>query len=119
MVMISLIKKISRFFIFLLWLFIANFSVPVYASVSKGIVIYNQAGCRGRYIVETSLGYAILEWFGGNDPSEGDVLIGEIHSFGFKNLYNITRRSKTRVWIEDYMIGKSRLEEKFFAKFCQ
>ena len=99
-------------------LLIAGASMPAHADAIEGTVVYNKSGCRSRYVVETTLGYAILEWYGGYDPSEGDVLAGEINSYGFKDLYNITKKQSAQVWIEDYLLSKSRLQEKFFKKFC-
>jgi hypothetical protein len=95
-----------------------TYPAPAIADTVKATVVYNKRGCRDRYVVETSGGYAILEWYGGNDPSEGDVLVGDIHSFGFKDLYNLTQNSRTRVWIDDYMLSKYSLQSKFFEKFC-
>ena len=89
------------------------------ASAKKGVVVYNKSGCKSRYVVETNMGYAILEWYGGNDPTEGDVIVGEIDSYGFKDLYNVTQGASMRVYIEDYMLGRSSLTTKFFKKFCR
>jgi hypothetical protein len=92
--------------------------LPAQASSKKGVVVYNKSGCKSRYVVETNMGYAILEWYGGNNPREGDVIVGDIDSYGFKNLYNVTRDVSLRVYVEDYMLGKHSLTAKFFEKFC-
>lgn len=110
--------KSSTTALFLGLLSLISFGEPVYAESKKGVVVYNKGGCKSRYVVETNLGYTILEWYGGNDPSEGDVLVGDIDSYGFKDLYNTTKDVSTRVYVEDYMLSKSRLTEKFFEKFC-
>ena len=89
------------------------------ASAKKGVVVYNKSGCKSRYVVETNMGYAILEWYGGNNPTEGDVIAGDIDSYGFKDLYNVTQDASMRVYVEDYMLGKSSLTTKFFEKFCR
>lgn len=52
---------------------------------AKGVVVLYKAGC-SYYIVETNLGFAILEWYGGSDPSEGDVLVGDYESYGMKTI---------------------------------
>ena len=95
------------------------FSVSADAAAAKGVVVYNKSGCNSRYVVKTNMGYAILEWYGGNDPSEGDTIVGDIDSYGFKDLYNVTQDAAMKVYVEDYMLGKSSLTEKFFEKFCQ
>lgn len=52
----------------------------VYAA--KGVVVYKNGGC-DYFIVETNRGYSLLEWYGGNDPNRGDVLVGNYESYGF------------------------------------
>ena len=79
---------------------------------ATGIVVHNQSGCSSRYVVETSRGHAILEWFGGNDPMEGNKVAGDFESYGMKTIYNVTNNSEARVWVEDYMLSKSSLIEK-------
>jgi hypothetical protein len=91
----------------------------VQASAKKGVVVYNKSGCKSRYVVQTNMGYAILEWYGGNNPTAGDVIVGDIDSYGFKDLYNVTQDASMRVYVEDYMLGKSSLTTKFFEKFCR
>ncbi len=85
---------------------------------ATGIVVYNKSGCRSRFVVETNMGYAILEWYGGNDPIEGSQLVGDYESYGFKDIFNTTADSELRVYVEDYMLSKSSLQDKFFNKFC-
>lgn len=85
---------------------------------ATGIVVYNKSGCRSRFVVETNMGYAILEWYGGNDPLEGSQLVGDYESYGFKDIFNTTADSELRVYVEDYMLSKSSLQDKFFNKFC-
>ena len=42
---------------------------------ARGVVVYKKSCC-DYYIVESDSGYALLEWYGGNDPDEGDELAG-------------------------------------------
>lgn len=72
---------------------------PVVANAAKGVVVLYKSGC-SYYIVETNLGYAILEWYGGNDPSEGDVLVGDYETYGMKDIYNLTADAETKVWVK-------------------
>jgi len=55
---------------------LAAILIPSNASAAKGVVVYYKSGC-DYYIVETNMGYVLLEWYGGNDPSEGDTLVGD------------------------------------------
>jgi|TARA_B100000315_G_C14130314_1_gene386590 hypothetical protein len=87
------------------------------AASAEGIVVLNDSGCRSRYVVETSSGYAILEWFGGNDPSEGSRIVGDFESYGMPNIYNKTANSEGKVWVEDYWLSRSRVMDKM-QEFC-
>jgi hypothetical protein len=88
---------------------------PTLAFAAKGVVVANPSGC-DYFIVDANRGYALLEWYGGSDPSEGDVLTGDFESYGFKDIYNINRDAETRVWVEDYMLGQSSVVEKYHEK---
>lgn len=88
--------------------------VPV-ANAAKGVVAYYKSGC-SYFIVETNMGYVLLEWYGGNDPSEGDVLVGNYESYGMKDIFNVSADSETKVWVEDYYLSKDRVIEKYFDK---
>lgn len=85
------------------------------ARASKGSVVYYKSGC-DYYIVETPAGYSLLEWYGGNDPSVGDVLVGSFESYGMKEIHNLTADSETSVWVEDFWLSKDRVIEKYFDK---
>lgn len=78
----------------------------------EAVVVFNKSGCRSRFVAESNLGYVYLEWYGGADPMEGEVLIGELHSYGMKEAYSLNTRRKTQVWVDDYMLSRSRVQEK-------
>lgn len=96
-------------------LFFAAILLPTLANAAKGVVVYNKIGC-DYYIVETNKGFALLEWFGGNDPNEGDTLVGDFERYGSKDIYNITADRKTRVWVEEFWLSKEEVIEKYFQK---
>jgi hypothetical protein len=52
---------------------------PAYAA-STGAVVKRISGC-DYFMVNTSGGYAILEWYGGHDPDSGDLLIGKFDTY--------------------------------------
>lgn len=85
------------------------------AFAARGVVVYKRLGC-SYYIVETHLGYAILEWFGGNDPSQGDVIVGDFETFGMKDIYNETMGSESKAWIDNFWLSKDRATEIYFDK---
>ncbi|HXF49068.1 MAG TPA: hypothetical protein VNL73_06550 [Verrucomicrobiae bacterium] len=80
---------------------------------SKGEVVYKSSSC-DYFIVETPSGFALLEWYGGNDPYKGDIIVGDFEEFGFQDIYNITADSELRVWVEDYWLSKEDAVEKYF-----
>lgn len=80
---------------------------------AKGVVTHKPSNC-DYCIVETKKGYAILEWYGGNDPDKGDVIVGDFESYGMKNIYNATSEAELRVWVEDFWLDKEDALEKLF-----
>lgn len=80
------------------------------AAAAKGVVVAYPPGC-DYYVVESNTGYALLEWYGGSDPNEGDTLVGDFESYGFKTLYNLTADNETRVWVEDYFLSQGSVVE--------
>jgi serine/threonine protein kinase len=90
-------------------------TTPTYSARNTGIVAYTTYSC-DYYIVQTTLGYSLLEWFGGRTPSKGDKIYGELNRFGFKDLVIGSSKVKTRAWIEDYMLTDKSVVEKFLKK---
>ena len=86
-----------------------------FALAAKGMVVFKKSRC-DYFIVQTIMGYAILEWYGGNDPDEGDVIVGNFESYGMINIYNLTADSELTVWVEDYWLSKSRAIEEYYDK---
>ena len=89
--------------------------VPYIAVAAKGAVVYKKSGC-AYYIVETAAGYALLEWFGGNDPDEEDIIDGDYESYGMKTVRNVTANSDTQVWVDDFWLSRTSVLEKYRRK---
>lgn len=85
------------------------------ASYQYGEVITHPYSC-DYYVVEYPSGYAVLEWYGGNDPDEGDIIYGKFNSYGFKNLYNLTMKRKTRAYVEDYWLSQDKANSLLIEK---
>jgi hypothetical protein len=79
----KMMRRMIKLIVLVVALFISNA-----ASAAKGVVVYYKSGC-DYYLVETSLRYALLEWYGGNDPNEGDILVGDFERYGMKEIYNL------------------------------
>lgn len=91
-------------------------AIAMSSSVTGIVVLEATPGC-DHFIVETNGGYSLLEWYGGVVSIwEGDKVFGEIHSYGFKDIY-IDGRGEMRVWVEDYwMTDRDAL--KYFYSNC-
>ena len=87
------------------------------AFAARGTVVSYPSGC-DYFIVETSSGYALLEWFGGNDPSEGDVVVGDYESYGIKDIFNVSRDTEIRVWVEEYWLSKDNVFREY-RNYCR
>ncbi|MGQ0742682.1 MAG: hypothetical protein ACT4OG_10430 [Alphaproteobacteria bacterium] len=101
-------------------LFLATIIIMVSVGATDaadGVVAYNKSGCGGYFIVETNLGYALLEWYGGTDPAEGTRVVGDFESYGFRDIYLLPGGQKTRVWVNDYWLSRTRVIEKI-ADHC-
>lgn len=85
------------------------------AFAAKGEVVYKKSGC-SYFIVEAILGYAILEWYGGNDPDKGDIIVGNFESYGLKTVYNMTADAESKVYVDNYWLSKDRAIERYFDK---
>ena len=77
----------------------------------KGTVRKTISGC-DYFLVETVHGFDVLEWYGGHDPDEDDVLVGEYETYGFHDVVVTNRSTKMRVYTEDYQLSKSSALEK-------
>jgi hypothetical protein len=86
------------------------------ALADKAVVVLYLAGCRSYFIAEGPRGYYLLEWYGGYDPSKGDIIIGDIGSYGFKNVYYPKQDREGRVYVDDYMLSQDRVIEKYRDK---
>jgi hypothetical protein len=81
----------------------------------KGVVVYDK-GCRSYFIVQTAMGYALLQWYGGKLPSNGDEFVGDFEMYGMKDIYNLSSSGSTKVWVDEFWLSKSRVLEKLADK---
>jgi len=86
--------------------FISNF---VYADV--GVVVKRFGSC-DYYIVDGPKGLYVLEWYGGHDPIEGEKVVGNIGSYGMKDVVFPSSNTRGRVWVEDFLESASSALEK-------
>jgi hypothetical protein len=87
---------------------------PLKTSVS---VTLKPAQCRGYFLADgDSNGVYLLQWYGGFAPEVGDPILGDLASYGFKDVYYPQSRSKGQVYVDDYMLSRSRAIEKLAEK---
>lgn len=97
----------------IVWIGLAGYSS---AHAAAGVVAYNASGC-DYFIVESASGdYALLEWYGGHDPSSGDQIVGDFESYGFTSIVNATAGASTRVWVEDYWLSRANVVRLYTQK---
>ncbi len=78
----------------------------------KAKVVGYPSGC-DYFIADGPRGLYLLEWYGGYDPSEGDLIVGEIGSYGMKTVYYPKRDREGRVWVEDFLLSESSAIEQY------
>ncbi|MDB9857974.1 hypothetical protein OAC63_06295 [Amylibacter sp.] len=89
---------------------------PIKAEV-WGKVIVDHYECDGdgssdRIIVATNSGYTLAEVYGGySDTYKDDLIYGDLNSYGFTDFLNENGDDAGRLYIEDYMAGKSTARE--------
>lgn len=93
--------------------------VHVDAASSRGIVAHRVSGC-DYYIVEiktpSNTDYSVLEWYGGHDPDEDDIMVGNMKTYGMHTILDDTADESTDVWVEDYALSKSDAAEMLLDK---
>lgn len=101
----------NNFFVFVAITICSNF-----AFADKGEVVLYKSGCRSYFVADGPKGYYLLEWYGGYDPSVGDIIVGDIGSYGFKNVYYPKKDREGKVYVDDYLLSKSSVLEKYREK---
>jgi hypothetical protein len=80
-------------------------------------VIFKRSGCRDYFLADgDSGGTYLLEWYGGHDPREGESIVGEIRSYGFKDVFYPDSGRSGRIYVDDYMLSRSSAIEKLREK---
>lgn len=98
------VKKIAT-----LALFLAPQILLAQSSVG-GVVVADHYTCStyDRIVIETNRGYTNAEVYQGYDATlEGANIYGELHSYGFTDIYNMNGRAIGRLYIDDYMASES------------
>ncbi|MCS4503672.1 hypothetical protein NYO91_06210 [Arhodomonas aquaeolei] len=95
--------------------FIVGVVLSVSASAEVGVVVAEDTPGCDYFVIETSGGYTLAEWYGGVVSIwEGEKVFGDFHSYGFKDIH-IEGRGKMRVWLEDYWMSEDDAGEYFYG----
>lgn len=79
---------------------------------SNGRVIAAPEGCSDYFVVEEAAGLVVMEWYGGHVPAEGEQIVGDYDSYGFKDVYDVTADQSIHVWIDDFMLSEDSATDK-------
>ena len=83
--------------------------------ISTGYVVKRTEGCNYFVVREWSVD-TVLERRDGDQPDVGDKIIGRFGEFGFKDLYNATKKTKLHVRVEDYWLTEEDASRKLNEK---
>ena len=102
----------KQLIIFITTIFLSSF---LHAEIVRGIVVVGERKCKKRdyIVIETNMGYVYAQQYSGN-YDRGDEVIGELNSYGFKDV--LVQSSSGRLYIDDYMMSKSKAAEKCFGR---
>lgn len=70
----------------------------------RGVVVYASNFC-DYYVLETYNGYTIVRASAGFVPYEGDVIYGDLSSWGYGTLYNFTAGHTIQGTVTDYWLS--------------
>lgn len=101
-------KWFKKFSVFSAFMFMS----PVVVFADKAVVVAYSGGC-DYFIADGDRGLYLLEWYGGYDPSEGDLIFGDISSYGMKDVYFPKQDREGRVWVEDFLLSEDSAIEQY------
>ncbi|MBM4120953.1 MAG: hypothetical protein FJ248_08680 [Nitrospira sp.] len=81
------------------------------------VVVARQSGCRDYFVADGLGDYSLLQWYGGYDPDIGGIIVGQITSLGFKDVFYPKQGRTGRVYVDDYMLSRAAVIEKYREKY--
>ena len=101
----------KSFLLLVVFCLLASFSSVAYASNVRGVVAYYNYSS-DKIIIETSMGFTCGEIYGyAGTLSEGDTVVGELESYGFHDIYDISHDRSIRIYIDEYWLNAERALE--------
>lgn len=83
------------------------------AGKDNGLVAHMDSGC-DFIVVQTHYAWALVQWYGGARPNDGDILLGEFGSYRMQTMYNRTRQANVEVLADRYWLT----EDEAFARYA-
>ena len=83
--------------IFVLILLSVHFTFANYAYADNAEVVSYPSRC-DYFIANGNRGYYLFQWYDGYEPSEGDVILGEIESNGFKDVHYPLKNREGKIY---------------------
>ena len=96
---------------------VSSASCEIDGKAADGIhaeIVFKQMGC-DYFVAEGSSGLYVIEWYGGHDPDKGDIIVGPIDSYGFKDVC-YAGYGQGHVYVDDYDLSESSAVDKIKDK---
>jgi hypothetical protein len=88
-----------------------------WANMVRGFVAYR--GSCGYLAIQTTMGYTVVEDYGAL-VFQGETVVGQLHMYGFTQLYVLTRDTNGgQVWVDDFWLSRDRTLQKLLDKGCR
>lgn len=81
-------------------------AAPVSAKMVKGVVVHVDGD---HIVIATQNGYTVAELYGGYYAlAEKDLVVGELESYGFTDLYCPSTDRQAHVYVDDFWLSAER-----------
>lgn len=81
---------------------------PIFIGINRYYAEIRQRFPRCDYfIADGPSGYFVFEWYGGHDPFVGEIIMGDINSFGIKSVVYPEINRDGRIYVEDFYLSYS------------
>ncbi len=97
-----------RFFVLssCLWL-------PVNVHAAKAVVVFKNVPCN-HFVAQGPEGFYLLEWQGGYNPEQGDFIVGNFNSYGFRQAYYPDKEQDGKVYVNGYKMSQDNAFQEYF-----
>ncbi len=104
-------KTLCGYLSILLFFNIVTLSDSVHAA--KAVVVFKKYTCK-QFVAQGPDGYYVLEYQGGYDPQEGDFIVGNFNSYGFKQAYFPDKEQEGKVYVNGFKMNEDSAFRAYF-----